>query len=72
MTMTTLATTTNESLSPGCRVQVWTGEVGQLAYQTADGWCGVALDGERTVTGGPRIDEWQAHQVRAVVRLPAA
>lgn len=57
-------------LRVGVRVQVWTGLVGVLVG-FARGWCRVAIDGELTISGRPRIDEWQAWQVRAVVLLPA-
>ena len=43
----------------GTKVTVWTGETGEVLYQTADGWYGVRLDGETTT------HEWQASQIEA-------
>lgn len=30
---------------------------GELRYLTSDGYCGVAIDGDRTVDDRPRVDE---------------
>lgn len=50
-------------LEAGSRVQTWTGQVGMLVGWTSDGWAQVHLDGEVTVSGTPRIDEWQESQI---------
>ena len=73
-----LNTTQADSATPslplvaGCRVQVWTGEVGQLVDFLPDGCVEVHIDGELTISGRPQTWIWQAWQVRRVVLLPAA
>lgn len=53
-------------LTIGCRVRVWTGALGTFRGWTRDGWCVVAIDGERAISGGVRTDAWQRWQVEAV------
>ena len=59
------------ALVPGGRCQVASGQVGEFLGWTGDGWARVALDGEVTISGERRVDEWHAVQVLPVVLLPA-
>ena len=58
---------TQTTIKTGDLVVTWTGLVGQVRYETADGWYGLALVNEQG-----RMDEWQAWQLTAVTPEQAA
>lgn len=45
------------------RCKTWDGATGRVMYAKSDGWLGVALDGEVTVSGRSRVDEYMLAHV---------
>lgn len=54
-------------IRPGTRVRTLSGEVGTVTYhRPGSAYCGVALDGEKTIIDEQRCDEWLARSLTII------